>query len=152
WFANLWSYALLFAAACGWVGWEVYKGEDKAPPVKRVIQEHPIDLAYLRDTSIIVCPGADSRRFATAVAQLEACWADFDALMRDVERGKVAVIRNLRTGRWQTYVGSHDSSTFVAYSDRLGPVRNAEKDPNSGPATYIFTFNGAGYVTRAHLH
>jgi len=153
WFANLCSYALLFIAACGWLGWELCCGEEKAPAVKRMLQEHPIDIAYLHDVAIPTCDPGSRPKFINAVAQLETQLADFDALMQDVEHGKIAVKKNLGPGRWESFVEKPESWTSVEYADKLGPVMGVQKHQNKNPASmiYIFGFNGAGYITHASM-
>jgi hypothetical protein len=153
WFANLCSYALLFVAACGWMSWELYQGGEKAPAMRRVLQEHPIDVAYLHDVAIPSCD-ADSRpKLLNAVAQLEAYLADFDAFMQDVELGKITVWKNLSSGHWQSFVKTPDSWTAVDYADRLGPVIDFQKHENKNPASmiYSFEFNSVGYITQADM-
>ena len=149
WSANLCSYTLLFITACGWLGWEVYKGPTKAPAVRRM-REHPVDLAYLHDVAI---PSADPvvrPKLLSSVTELEAYLADLDVFMRDVEQGKIAVIENLSTGRWRSYIASRDSSTFVTYFDKVAPVENFRKE-NKDRKIYDFDFNRAGYVERAEM-
>jgi hypothetical protein len=153
WIANAYSYALLFVAACGWLGWELYRSDLKAPAMKRLLHEHPIDVAYLNDVVTPSCDANSRSKFLNSVAQLDASLADFDALMHDVERGKIAVRKNLTTGRWQSFVEKPDSWTAVDYADRLGPVMSVQKHENKNPASmnYLFEFNKAGYITRADL-
>jgi hypothetical protein len=153
WFANLCSYALLFVAGCGWLGWELYAGDAKAPAMKRVLQDHPIDVAYMHEVTIPSCDAGSRPKLLSSVAQLEACLADFDAFMHDVEHGKIAVRKNLSRGRWQSFVESPGSWIVVYYADRLGPVTDFQKHENKNPApmTYHFTFNRAGYITRADM-
>jgi hypothetical protein len=150
WFANLCSYALLFVAACGWLGWEIYKGEEKAPAMRRMLQEHPIDVSYLHDVAIPSCDADTRPKLLSSVAQLEAYLADFDAFMHDVELGKITVWKNLSSGRWQSFVKKPDNWTAVNYADRLGPVETVQKHQNKDPASmiYSFEFNSAGYITR----
>jgi hypothetical protein len=153
WFANLCSYAVLFVAACGWLGWELYRGEAKAPAMKRMLQEHPIDVAYLHDLVIPSC-AADARpKLLSSVAQLEVYLADFDAFMHDVEQGKIAVRKNLSSGRWQSFVEKPDSWIAADFADRLGPVIDFQKHENKNPAPMIYSFelNRAGYITRADM-
>jgi hypothetical protein len=153
WIANACSYALLFVAACGWLGWELYRGDLKAPAMKRVLQEHPIDVTYLQDVAIPSCDVGSRSKLASSVAQLEAYLADFDACMHDVEQGKIAIRKNLSGGRWESFVERPDSWIAVDYTDRLGPVSDFQKHENKNPAPmiYHFTFNSAGYITRADM-
>ena len=151
WSANLWSYGLLFAVACGWVGWELYKGGEKAPPVPRLIQEHPIDLKYLRDVAIPSVNGDSRPKFVEAVARLEDCLTDFEALMHNVESGKIPVKKNLSRGHWESFVDTEDGWTSIDYREKLGPVESVRKNPKNGRAIYFFLFNTRGYVTRADL-
>jgi hypothetical protein len=151
WLANLCSYALLFAISCGWLGWEIYHGGERAPLVKRMIQEQPIDFVYLHEG---VMPSCDTRcqpKFAAVVAQLETCLTDVEGMMRSVEQGNIPVQKNLSSGSWESIVNTNDSWTFIAYTDKLGPVRSVQKHPRNGPARYIFEFNPAGYITRVDL-
>jgi hypothetical protein len=151
WTANLWSYGLLFVVGCGWIGWEVFKGEEKAPPVTRLIQEHPIDLKNLHYVAIPSSPVDSRPQFAEAVAKLEACLTDFQTLIHDVESGKIAVTKNLSTGRWQSFVDKDDGWTSIDYYDRLGPVRSVQKHSKNGSAIYQLTFNEKGFITRSEL-
>lgn len=151
WSANLCSYTLLFAIACGWVGWEICRGSEKAPLVKRMIQEQPIDFVYLHQVVMPACEAKCQAKFAAVVAQLETCFTDFEEMMRSVEQGKIPVQKNLSTGGWQSIVNTNDSWAFIAYSNKLGPVTSVQKHPRNGPAHYIFEFNLAGYITRADM-
>jgi hypothetical protein len=151
--ANLCSYALLFAAACGWLGWELYKGDLKAPATKRVLQEHPIDVAYLHDVVIPSCDVACRSKLVSSVGRLEACLADFESCMHDIEQGKIAVRKNLGRDHWESLVERPDSWIAVDYVDRLGPVMSVQKHENKHPfpMIYSFQFNRAGYITRADM-
>jgi len=153
WIANSYSYALLFIVACGWLSYEIYSGGAKAPAMKRVLQEHPVDVAYLHDVVVPSCDANSRSKFLRSVAQLEASLADFEACMREVEQGKIAVRKNLSTGRWESFVEKLDSWTAVNYVDRLGPVMSVQKHENKNPAPTIYTleFNKAGYITRVDM-
>jgi hypothetical protein len=144
---------LLFVAACGWLGWELYRGGAKAPASKRVLQEHPIDVAYLHDVVMPSCDAGSRPKLLSSVAQLEACLAGFDAFMHDVEQGKIAVRKNLSSGRWESFVEKPDNWIAVDYPDRLGPVMKFQKHEKRNPASmnYSFEFNSAGYITRADM-
>lgn len=91
WSANLCSYALLFIVACVWLGWKPYRGGEKAPPLKRVLQENPIDVAYLHNVAIPSSDPASRPRLVKSVAQLEVYLADFKSFMHDVEEGGLVV-------------------------------------------------------------
>jgi hypothetical protein len=151
WSANLCSYALLFVAACGWLGWELCRGDLKAPATKRLLQEHPIDIAYLHDVIIPSCDVDCRSKLVSSVEQLEAYLADFKSCMHDVEQGKIAVRKN--RGRWESFVEKPDSWMAVDYADRLGPVGSVQKHENKNPfpMIYMFEFNRAGYITRVHM-
>ena len=153
WFANLCSYTLLFIAASGWLGWELCWGEEKAPAVKRMLQESPIDIAYLHDVAIPSCDAGSRPKFINAAAQLEAYLGDFEALMHDVEQGKIAVRKNLGPGRWESHVKKPENWTSVDYADKLGPVTGVQKHENKNPASliYIFEFNDTGYITHVRM-
>jgi hypothetical protein len=149
WFANLCSYAVLFIAACGWLGW----GEEKAPAVKRMLQEHPIDIAYLHDTAIPACDAGSRPRFIKAVAQLERNWADFEVLMHGVEQGKIAVKKNFGRSRWESHVNKAEDWTSVDYADKLGPVTGVQKHETKNPFSmiYFFEFNDNGYIRHVEM-
>lgn len=151
WFANLCSYALLFVVGCGWLSWEIYRGDAKAPAVKRLLQEHPIDVTYLHQVIIPSCDPGSRPKFVSAVVQLEASLTDFEAVMRDVEQGKVAVRKNF--GRWESAVEKPDSWMAIDYADRLGPVMSVQKHTNQNPfpMIYMFEFNRAGYITHVDM-
>jgi hypothetical protein len=153
WIANLCSYALLFIAACGWLGWEICWGEEKAPAVRRMLQEHPTDIAYLHDVAIPSSDDGSRPKFINAVTQLETQLADFDALMSDVEQGKIAVRKNLGRGSWETYVEKPESWTLVDYAGKLGPVTEVQKHQNKNPFAliYILELNDAGYITHVRM-
>jgi hypothetical protein len=76
WFANLWSYAFLFAAVSGVLAWQLYKGPEKAPAVKRS-QEHPVDLAYLHNVAIPSADPAVRPKLLSSVTQLESILGRF---------------------------------------------------------------------------
>jgi hypothetical protein len=151
WFANLASYGLLFVVACGWVGWEICYGGEKAPVVKRLLQEHPIDFAYLQNAVVSSSDADACLTFDAAISQLEGYLADFDAMMRDVEQGKITVRKNLSRDRWESAAETADSWTSIDYDDRLGPVESVQKHQNKHPfhMIYQFKFNSAGYITEA---
>jgi len=153
WVANLCSYAVLFIAACGWLGWELCWGEEKAPAVKRLLREHPIDIAYLHETAIPGCDGGSRPQFIKAVAQLERNWANFDALMHDVENGKIAVRKNLGRSRWESYVNKPENWASVDYAGKLGPVTGVQEHENKNPFSmnYLFEFNDNGYITHVSM-
>lgn len=88
WKANLWSYAVLFVLACGWLGWELSGVRGKAPVMKRVLHEHVIDVAYLHDVAIPNSNQDVRPQLTASVARFEIVQAEFEQLMRDVERAK----------------------------------------------------------------
>jgi hypothetical protein len=152
WFANLYSYALLFVAACGWLAWEICCGGQTAPAMQRLLQAPPIDVAYLHNVVIPSCDAGSRPRFLMSVTQLEAHLADFEAFMRDVAQGKIAVRKNLSRGYWESSVDKPGSWTKADYADRLGLVISFRKDnKNSSVIACSFEFNQAGYITHADL-
>ena len=153
WLANLCSYSLLFIAACSWFGWELYQGGEQAPAMRRMLQEHPIDVKHLHEVDIPSCDAAARPELVRAVTQLEKDLADFAAIMHEVEQGRIAVWKNLNRGGWESSVEKPDSWASVDYTGRLGPVESVQKHGNGNPASliYIFRFNSEGFITQASL-
>ena len=117
-----------------------------------MLQEQPIDTVYLHDVAIPSCEAGSRTEFVAAVAKLESSLEDFRTIMHDVGLGKVAVWKRLDTGRWNSTVERQDSWTSVAYTDRLGPVRDVQRHGNnSDTKNYSFQLDVAGFVTRADL-
>jgi hypothetical protein len=122
----------------------------KAPPMKRIVRDTPADMRYLHDTFMPAYGGPSKASLAQSVDQLEKNLAEFEAFMRDVESGKIAVRQGLK-GDWASFVEKRGSWIAAGYSDRLGPVIDFQKhqDKNPFPLVYAFTFTRDGYLTRA---
>jgi hypothetical protein len=140
---GFWHLALvaLFLAACR---------AEKAPVMKRVLHDDPIDRQYLHEVFIPHQVSEDELR--RAVAQLESHIAEFQSFMRDVETGQIPVVKGVKED-WGSFVQDRDSWTSAAYSGRIGPVIDFQKHQNKNPAPMIFhfEFNASGYISRADM-
>src|SRR5947209_1072228 len=116
-----WPFALAasFLVACG---------NEKAPVMKRVLNDDPIDRQYLNDVFVPNQVSQDEIRHA--VAELEADIAEFQSFMRDVETGKIPVRQGIK-GNWASFVQGRDITTSASYSGRTGPVIDFEKHQNN---------------------
>ena len=150
WLANLCSYGLLFAVACGWLGWEIHRGAEKAPVTKRTLQDNPVDRAYLHEVAIPSSDGASRPHLTGGVTRLEAALDDFHIFMRGVEDGKIAIRKNLGRGFWESVVNKPGSWMKAQYADRLGPVISFRKD-NLNQFIFSFEFNQTGYITEVSM-
>jgi hypothetical protein len=151
--ANLWSYGLLFSAAMGWYGYQLAWGMEKAPPMRRVTQNPPIDIQYLHEVAIPAHDsGTDGKQFRAAAAKLQEDLAELDGVMRDVETGKVAVYRNLNRNAWESYVENKRHWISVDYASKIGPVRSFQIHERSGPSDYcIAEFGPSGFLSEARV-
>jgi hypothetical protein len=69
-----------------------WRGEQRQPRQFDISQDPVVDLRYLNEVAIPAHdPPADRGQFRAAAATLMADLADFDQVMHEVEKGKVAV-------------------------------------------------------------
>jgi hypothetical protein len=123
---------------------------EKAPVMKRVLHDDPIDRQYVHEVFIPNQVSEDEVR--RAVAQLEVHIAEFQSFMRDVEAGKIAVRKGVK-GDWSSFIEVRDTWTSATYSGRTGPVIDFQKHQNKNPYPMIFhfEFNTSGYIGRADM-
>jgi len=123
----------------------------KAPAMKRLLNDEPIDMHYLKDV-FVPSYGDQSSRLAlsNSVIQLEEHLAEFRAFMHQVEIGRIPVIQN-RKGMWVSHIEQKDAWIAAVYSDRLGPVVDFQKHKNQDPFPLIYAFQLStnGYVILA---
>lgn len=124
-----------------------------APATKRLLRAPPIDQRYLNDVFI---PSYDARsrpKLIHSAEDLEGCLAELEVFMHDVEQGRIKVTQNFKTGRWQSFVQKPDNWIIASYVDRLGPVRDFQKNQTKNPSqmNYHIRFHTTGYIERAEM-
>jgi hypothetical protein len=124
----------------------------KAPAMKRLLHDPPIDLRYLHDVFVPSYDAASRAKLLNSIAQLETHLAEFQAFMRDVETGKIVVRQSLK-GDWGSHLDKPDGWLHATYASKLGLVVDFQKHQrkNPFPMIYGFTFNASGYIERADM-
>jgi hypothetical protein len=120
--------------------------------MKRLRHDPSVDVAYIDDVFVPAHAAAEPA-LVDSVRKLESHFAEFEAFMHDVERGAIAVRQGFK-GNWSSYVSKPDGWIVASYAGRLGPVVDFQKHQHKHPypMIYGFTFNYAGYITRAHMY
>jgi hypothetical protein len=151
WSANIWSYGLLFAIVTALFGWQIYKGPEIAPVVKRV-EDQPIDWHYLHDIAIASADINIRPKLTDSVRHFETCFEHFQSFISEVQKGHIAVVRNVGRDLWQSWLDQNDVIMYANYTNRTGSIKHFQYNPRGSSQDNLrLEFNPAGFVIRAEL-